>query len=165
MSDFKHPELQDGEIFLLNVKDSENFGVPPFCESTRRGNVAYITGGGQVVPDMKPLFGKLKPVDKVRFERSSLQTQLVEALLTYLENGKLLDLNEHSIDADNGDHIYGFMRHDDKLFVLTPNSEYPIDEIPDDVLQYILVDSKEDLDDVGTIYDHILNKYYQTNSL
>lgn len=165
MSEFTHPELQADEIFLLNVKDSENFGVPPFCISTRRGEIAYITGGGQVVPDMKPLFGKVKPVDMVKLKTVSFQTQLVEALLTYLENGKLLDLNEHSITADNGDHIYGFMRHDDKLFVLTPNKEYPINEIPDDVLQYILVDSKEDLDDVGTIYDYIVNKHYQTNSL
>jgi hypothetical protein len=57
---FVHPELKAGEILLLNVKDNENFGVPPFCESVRRGEVAYITGGGEIVPNMKPLFGMLK---------------------------------------------------------------------------------------------------------
>lgn len=86
---------------------------------------------------------------------------LVEGL-AFLENGKLLDLNQHSITADNGDHIYGFMKHDDKLFVMTPNNEYPIDDIPDDVLEYI---HTEDIEEVGTIYDHIVNKHYQTNSL
>lgn len=55
-----HPEQKSGEILLLNVKDNEVWGVPSFCESIRRGNVAYTTNGKEIVLDMKPLFGKLK---------------------------------------------------------------------------------------------------------
>ena len=58
--DWNHPEQLDGEVFLLNVADHEDWGVPPFCESTRVGNVAYTTGGKNIVTDLKPLFGKLK---------------------------------------------------------------------------------------------------------
>lgn len=159
--EYKHPEQQDGEIFLLNVKDSEEWGTPPFCESTRRGNVAYTTTG-EVVPDMKPLFGTLKPLDKIRIENRDAQLNQLIAALVHLEDGKLLDLNEHCITADSGEHIYGFMRHEGKLFVQTPTHEYPIEMIADDVLQFII---EEELDDVGTILEHIENKHYQTNSL
>ena len=55
----EHPELKKGEIFLINVEKKERWGVPPFCSSTRRGKVAYNTRG-EVVSDMKPLFGKVK---------------------------------------------------------------------------------------------------------
>jgi len=55
-----HPELKDGEVLLLNVKDSEDWGCPPFCHSVRRGEVAYTTGGKEIVKEMKPLFGLLK---------------------------------------------------------------------------------------------------------
>lgn len=158
--EFKHPEIQDSEIFLLNVKDSEDWGIPPFCDSVRRGNVAYTTVG-DVVPDMKPLFGKLKPLEEIRLKKVAQLNQLITALV-HLEEGKLLDLNEHSITADNGELIYGFMRHEGELYVQTPNHEYPIEEIADDVLQFII---EEELDDVGTILEHIENKHYQTNSL
>ncbi len=59
-NDFIHPELKDGEIFLLNVYTNEEFGVPKFCVSTRLGNVAYTTGGEEIVENAKPLFGLLK---------------------------------------------------------------------------------------------------------
>jgi len=59
-----HPELKEGEILLINVKDNEQWGTPLFCSSTRRGEVAYTTGGKEVVPSMKPLFATLKPKKK-----------------------------------------------------------------------------------------------------
>lgn len=61
-----HPEIKEGEIFIINVRDSEKFfSTPPeFCEYVRRGNVAYATGGKEIVNDMKPLFGKLKKLKK-----------------------------------------------------------------------------------------------------
>lgn len=54
-----HPEIQDGEIFLLNVKDSEIWNGHSACESVRRGTVAYSTTG-EIVEGYKPLFGTLK---------------------------------------------------------------------------------------------------------
>ena len=58
-----HPELLKNEVFIINVKDNEDWEskLPDFIESTRRGNVAY-TLTGEVVPDMKPLFAVLKAV-------------------------------------------------------------------------------------------------------
>jgi hypothetical protein len=57
-----HPEQLPGEVLLINVKDNENWetNIPKFIQSVRRGNVAYTTGGKDIVPDMKPLFGILK---------------------------------------------------------------------------------------------------------
>jgi|ERR1035437_265880 hypothetical protein len=62
-----HPELLKNEVFIINVKDNEDFEtkLPDFIESTRRGNIAY-TSTGEVVPDMKPLFAILKAVSNKR---------------------------------------------------------------------------------------------------
>ena len=62
---FVHPEIREGEVFFINVsqKELENglWGKPPdFVQSLRVGNVAYTTGGTEVVPEWKPLFGILK---------------------------------------------------------------------------------------------------------
>ena len=56
---FKHPELKEGEEFLLNVKDGEDWenGLQKHFKTLRRGNVAYVTNGSEIVPDYKPLFG------------------------------------------------------------------------------------------------------------
>jgi hypothetical protein len=59
---YKHPELQEGEVFLINAKDGEdwsNFGKG-YIDSLRLGDVAYQTHSFTVVPGYKPLFGKLK---------------------------------------------------------------------------------------------------------
>jgi hypothetical protein len=59
--EWQHPELREGEILFINVKDAEDWSkVPSFLEYLRHGEIAYTTGGKEVVPDMKPLFGKLK---------------------------------------------------------------------------------------------------------
>ena len=57
-----HPELKEGETLLINVRNSEDWenNLPSFIKSVRRGYVAYTTGGKEVVPNMKPLFGVLK---------------------------------------------------------------------------------------------------------
>jgi len=62
-----HPELLKNEVFIINLKDNEDFetNLPDFIESTRRGNVAY-TLTGEVVPNMKPLFAILKAVSNKR---------------------------------------------------------------------------------------------------
>jgi hypothetical protein len=57
---WKHPELQEGEIMLINIKQNEVWNKPDFMEYIRVGNIAYRTYGKGVVEDMKPLFGKLK---------------------------------------------------------------------------------------------------------
>jgi len=64
--DWTHPEIKEGEIILINVKENERWGVPSFCSSTRRGKVAYTTNGVRIVEDMKPLFGKVKKSAKFR---------------------------------------------------------------------------------------------------
>lgn len=56
---FIHPEIKEGEIFLLNVKDAEVWNGHSACESVRRGTVAYSTTG-EIVEGYKPLFGILK---------------------------------------------------------------------------------------------------------
>lgn len=60
---WKHPEQKDNEVLLINVKDEEDWEskLPGFIKSVRRGNVAYTTGGKEIVSNMKPLFGILKP--------------------------------------------------------------------------------------------------------
>ena len=62
-----HPEILRNEVFIINVKDNEDFetNLPNFIESTRRGNIAY-TSTGEVVPDMKPLFAVLKAISNTR---------------------------------------------------------------------------------------------------
>jgi hypothetical protein len=59
---YKHPELREGEVFLINAKDGEdwsNFGKG-YIEYLRLGEVAYQTHSFTIVPGYKPLFGKLK---------------------------------------------------------------------------------------------------------
>lgn len=68
--EFKHPEQRENEIFLINVRDHENWEnkLPDWIESVRRGFIAYKTRPDDgfeptyddVVPDMRPLFGVLK---------------------------------------------------------------------------------------------------------
>lgn len=60
MSNFneQHPELQEDEIFLINIPEEEPKWKPPdFLESIREGTQAYMCDGTPV-PDHKPLFGK-----------------------------------------------------------------------------------------------------------
>ena len=56
---FKHPELKEGEEFLINVKDDEDWEskLSKHYKSLRRGTIAYVTNGSEIVPDYKPLFG------------------------------------------------------------------------------------------------------------
>ena len=63
---WRHPEQKPNEVLLINVKDNEDWEnhLPPWIISVRRGEVAYSTGGKDIVPDMKPLFGILKPINK-----------------------------------------------------------------------------------------------------
>src|ERR1035437_1526919 len=58
-STFKHPELKEGEEFLVNVKKGEDWenGLSKHFKSLRRGNIAYVTNGSEIVTDRKPLFG------------------------------------------------------------------------------------------------------------
>lgn len=63
-SEWQHPELKENEVLLINVKDDEDWekNLPDWLVSVRRGEVAYTTGGKEVVKDMKPLFGLLKNI-------------------------------------------------------------------------------------------------------
>lgn len=63
---WRHPEQKPNEVLLINVKDNEDWEsrLPNWIESVRRGHVAYTTGGKEIVPEMKPLFGILKPINK-----------------------------------------------------------------------------------------------------
>jgi hypothetical protein len=56
---FKHPELKEGEQFLVNVIEGEDWekNLSKHFKSLRRGTVAYVTNGSEIVPDYKPLFG------------------------------------------------------------------------------------------------------------
>lgn len=77
MNKFIHPEIKENEIFLINLseKEFENFDKPSFIVSLRQGNVAYVTDGSKVVPDLKPVFGILKP-----FKLTSKQENIVGLL-------------------------------------------------------------------------------------
>lgn len=57
---WNHPELQEDEILLINIKAGETWNKPDFISELRVGEVAYTTYGRAKVSDMKPLFGKLK---------------------------------------------------------------------------------------------------------
>jgi hypothetical protein len=61
---YKHPELKDDEILLINIKPGEEAqfttNIPDFIESVRIGEVAYKTHSWDVSEGYKPLFGKLK---------------------------------------------------------------------------------------------------------
>ena len=61
-NNWKHPELKEGEEFLINVRDNEDWetNLKKHYKSLRRGTVAYVTNGSEIVPDMKPLFGLIK---------------------------------------------------------------------------------------------------------
>jgi hypothetical protein len=57
-STFKHPELKEGEEFLVNVRDDEKWEtLKKYFKSLRYGTVAYVTNGSEIVTDRKPLFG------------------------------------------------------------------------------------------------------------
>ena len=59
--EWRHPELQEGEVVLINVRDEEEWSKPEFCEYVRRGEIAYTSGRRkEIVPNMRPLIGKLK---------------------------------------------------------------------------------------------------------
>lgn len=55
-----HPEQKEDEIFFINVFNGENFNSPDFAKSSRLGDVAYTTGGKEVVPNARPMFITLK---------------------------------------------------------------------------------------------------------
>ena len=56
---FKHPELKKNEEFIINVKDNEDWEskLSKYYKSLRRGTIAYVTNGSEIIPDRKPLFG------------------------------------------------------------------------------------------------------------
>jgi hypothetical protein len=59
--DFKHPEMGDDEVFLVNVpEDDESYknNIPIQFESVRMGKVAYAQNGQVVVEGMVPLFAR-----------------------------------------------------------------------------------------------------------
>jgi len=60
---WQHPEQHPNEIFLINIREAEKWREPrpSFILKVRVGNVAYRTGSTEVIPNMKPLFGILKP--------------------------------------------------------------------------------------------------------
>jgi hypothetical protein len=55
-----HPEQKEDEIFFINVFNGKNFNSPDFAKSSRLGDVAYTTGGKEVVPNARPMFITLK---------------------------------------------------------------------------------------------------------
>ncbi len=60
----KHPELLEGEVFLLNVIESELWlkdKLPHWVDDVRKGEKAY-DNNGELVEGYYPLFAKLKPV-------------------------------------------------------------------------------------------------------
>ena len=67
-NNWKHPELKKNEFLIINVKDNENWflKLPDSIKLIRKGNVAYTTGGKEIVPDMKPLFGIRKREYKIK---------------------------------------------------------------------------------------------------
>lgn len=69
-SDWTHPELKKEEILLINITEGEikagRWTTPPsFISELRIGEVAYTTGGVEIVQGYKPLFGVLKKVGKI----------------------------------------------------------------------------------------------------
>ena len=55
-----HPELKEGEIFLINIHENDPpmEGIPSWLESTRKGTQAYTTIGKKLPQDQwHPLFG------------------------------------------------------------------------------------------------------------
>ncbi len=64
----KHPELKEGEEFLMNIEEGEKWRTPDFMEYVRKGDVAYSTTG-ELVKDLVPLFGKPKEVIDKNMEK------------------------------------------------------------------------------------------------
>ena len=60
LTKWTHPEQKDDEIFFINVFNDEKFNTPDFAKSSRLGDVAYTTGGKEVVPNARPMFITLK---------------------------------------------------------------------------------------------------------
>lgn len=59
-----HPELLEGEVFLLNVIESELWlkdKLPHWVDAVRKGEKAY-DNNGELIEGYYPLFAKLKPV-------------------------------------------------------------------------------------------------------
>lgn len=61
MENFKHPELQTNEQFLINLTEDEfkNWKKPKSVKSMRMGKTAYNTRG-EIVKEFKPVFIVLK---------------------------------------------------------------------------------------------------------
>jgi len=61
MENFKHPELQDNEQFLINLTEDEfkNWKKPKSVKSMRMGKTAYNTSG-KIVKEFRPVFITLK---------------------------------------------------------------------------------------------------------
>jgi hypothetical protein len=57
---WNHPELKEGETLIFNVRSDEHMNFNDIYSEIRLGEVAYTTYGVSIVPNMKPLFGKLK---------------------------------------------------------------------------------------------------------
>lgn len=60
LTNWVHPEQKEDEIFIINVFNGEKFNTPYFAKSSRLGDVAYTTGGKEVVPNARPMFITLK---------------------------------------------------------------------------------------------------------
>lgn len=57
-----HPEIKEGEVFLINAKKGEDWSssVPFFVKKTRRGTVAFKTNSFEVIEGYFPIFAVLK---------------------------------------------------------------------------------------------------------
>lgn len=90
----EHPEIKDGEILLMNVKKGEPlnniFAKNKTFEYIRLGDTAYKTNSTDIVPEMSPLFGKLK---------QNLKTP--EQLQEFVKNNaRFVELENFSIFSD-----------------------------------------------------------------
>ena len=57
-----HPEMLDGEIFLMNVTEEEFLrfekSAPEWLKTLRLGQIAHDTNSTTVVPGFRPMLGK-----------------------------------------------------------------------------------------------------------
>lgn len=67
-SSLNHPELEEDEIFLLNIAPEEferfNTSRPKWVKSLRMGKIAYKTNSTVIVTEFVPLFAKITQEDK-----------------------------------------------------------------------------------------------------